>query len=111
MATMATMATTATMAAMKQASVGYIPGRARWATVRVEVDNAIYVGRLYVPETKKRVSDILSDERLFISLIDVSINHAADIESFVAINKRHIRTIRIIDEGQPENPRPAMRPV
>lgn len=99
----------ATMAAMKQASVGYIPGRARWAVVRVEVGEAIYVGRLYVPETKKRVSDILSDERQFISLIDVSINHGREVESFVAINKQHIRTIRIVNEGHPEEPRGSMR--
>jgi hypothetical protein len=73
--------------------------RARWATVKIETDTAIYVGRLYVPETKKRVSDVLSDERQFLSLTEVTVNHASEVEAFVAINKNCVRTLRVLHEG------------
>jgi len=76
--------------------------RARWATVRVETEGASYVGRMYVPETKKRLSDVLSDERLFISLTDVSMNDSSTVEPFIAINKSCVRTVRVIHEGLPE---------
>jgi hypothetical protein len=73
--------------------------RARWATVRIETDNATYVGRVYVPETKKRLSDVLCDDRAFINLTEVSINDGEGTESFIAVNKRYIKTVRVLDEG------------
>ena len=73
--------------------------RARWATVRVETEGANYVGRVYIPETKKRLSDVLSDERLFISLTDVSMNDSSTVEPFIAINKSCVRTVRVLHEG------------
>ena len=73
--------------------------RARWATVKIETDTAIYVGRLYVPETKKRVSDVLSDERQFLSLTEVTTNHNNEVEPFVAVNKNCVRTLRVLHEG------------
>lgn len=92
----------ATMMAAKNQSANYNPVRARWATVRVETEGGTYVGRMYVPETKKRVSDVLSDDRQFISLTEVSVNDSSHTESFMAINKLYIRTIRILHEGLPE---------
>lgn len=80
----------------------YAPARARWATVRIETENATYVGRVYIPETKKRVSDILSDDRVFVSLTEVAVNDTAEVEPFVAINKQYIRTVRILHEGEHE---------
>ena len=74
--------------------------RARWATVRIETEAHVYVGRIYVPETKKRLSDVLSDERLFINLTEVSVNDSAGIEPFIAINKQYVRTIRVIEENE-----------
>src|ERR1043166_4104452 len=47
--------------------------KARWATVRVETEGAVYVGRLYIPETKKRLSDVLCDDRPFLNMTDVAI--------------------------------------
>ena len=93
---MATMALTD-----RRASINYA-ARARWATVKIETDTAIYVGRLYVPETKKRVSDVLSDERQFLSLTDVTVNHTPGVEPFVAINKTYVRTLRVLHEGDVE---------
>ena len=100
---MATMALTDRRA---HAGINYA-ARARWATVKVETDTAIYVGRLYVPETKKRVSDVLSDERQFLSLTDVSVNHTPGVEPFVAVNKSYVRTLRVLHEGDVE---PVTRP-
>jgi hypothetical protein len=75
----------------------------RWATVRVETDNAVYVGRVYVPETRKRLSDLLSDDRPFLNLTDVTINgEESTPEPYVAINKRDVRTMRVLDEGEAE---------
>jgi hypothetical protein len=85
-------------------STGYGTGtapRARWATVRVETDGAVYVGRVYVPETKRRLSDVLADERMFISLTEVAINDSEVIEPFIAVNKQYIRTIRVLNDGEP----------
>jgi hypothetical protein len=73
--------------------------RARWATVKIETDTAIYVGRLYVPETKQRVSDVLADERQFLSLTEVSVNSTLAVEPFVAVNKACVRTLRVLHEG------------
>jgi hypothetical protein len=100
-----------TMATMTRKVDGpaYSAGRARWATVKVETENAVYVGRLYVPETKKRVSDVLGDERPFLNLTEVSTNDAVDTEGFLAINKAFIRTLRILDEGHPEEVKPTLR--
>lgn len=73
---------------------------ARWATVRIETDTATYVGRIYVPETKRRLSDVLCDDRLFLSLTEVSVNEADNIEPFVALNKHFVRTIRVLHEDE-----------
>jgi hypothetical protein len=80
---------------------GAVAPRARWATVRVETDGATYVGRVFVPETKRRLSDVLADERMFISLTEVSINDADVVEPFIAVNKQYIRTIRVLNDGEP----------
>lgn len=74
--------------------------RAKWSTVRIEADDAVYVGRVYVPETRKRLSDILCDERPFLLLTEVSVNDADNLEPFVALNKRHVRTVRVLHEGE-----------
>jgi hypothetical protein len=78
--------------------------RARWATVRVETEGAVYVGRVYVPETKRRLSDVLADDRVFINLTEVTINDAQMMEPFVAVNKQYIRTIRVLSDGEPAMP-------
>jgi hypothetical protein len=75
--------------------------RASWPTVRIETDGATYVGAVCVPETLRRFSDLLADERPFLHLVQVSINGSKDLEPFLALNKRFIRTVRIVDEGKP----------
>ena len=80
--------------------------RARWAMVKIETDTAIYVGRLHIPETKKRVSDVISDDRQFLSLTDVRVNDETDLEPFMAINKSIVRTLRVLQEGSGEQQQP-----
>jgi hypothetical protein len=80
--------------------------KARWATVRVETEGAVYVGRMYIPEGKKRLSDALCDERPFLNLTDVMINESEHIEPFVALNKGYVRTVRILQDGQVQPPAP-----
>lgn len=90
------------VAAFMNAGMQVHTNRARWATVRVETDDGVYVGRMYVPETKKRLSDVLCDDRPFVSLTEVSKDDVELAESFVAINKSFIRTVRVLHEGAPE---------
>ena len=90
----------ATMITERGADVlAYRPDRSRWATVRVETDGGVYVGRIYVPDTKQRVSDVLADDRQFLSLTEVRVNDGERVEDYMAINKSFVRTLRILDEG------------
>jgi hypothetical protein len=82
--------------------VTYKAPRASWSTVRIETDTAVYVGRVFVPETKKRLSDVLCDDRPFLSVTEVSINDSDTLEPFVALNKSCIRTVRVLHEGDAE---------
>lgn len=74
--------------------------RARWATVRIETETGTYVGRVFIPENKKRLSDVLCDDRPFLSLTEVTVNDGEHIEPFIAVNKSWVRTVRVLDEGQ-----------
>ena len=75
--------------------------RARWPTVSIETDGATYVGQVCVPETRRRLTDALADDRPFLHLVHVSINGGDEREPFIALSKRYIRTVRILDEGKP----------
>lgn len=81
--------------------------RARWSKVVVEVDGIAYEGQLYIPDGKRRVSDVLCDERPFLNLIEVAINGKTPRERYVAINKSYVRTLRVLDEGEAEFAAPA----
>jgi hypothetical protein len=88
-----------TLVGRKAAVPTYTPERSRFATVRVETDGGIYVGRIYVPDTNRRVSDVLADDRQFLSLTDVRVNEGEHVEAYMAVNKSFVRTLRILDEG------------
>ena len=75
------------------------PPRARWATVRVETDGSVYVGRVFIPETRKRFSEVLCDDRAFLLLTDVSVDDSDAVEPFIAINKSFINTVRVLHDG------------
>jgi hypothetical protein len=88
-----------TLVGRKADVLAYTPERSRFATVRVETDGGIYVGRIYVPDTNRRVSDVLADDRQFLSLTDVRVNDGEHVEAYMAVNKSFVRTLRILDEG------------
>ncbi len=79
------------------AFVGYAP-RARWARVRIETEDGVYRGRVFVPDTNKRLSDVLCDDRPFLNLTDVSVNDSPVVEAFVAVSKRYIKAVRVLQE-------------
>jgi hypothetical protein len=90
----------ATMMTGRKADISsYTPERSRWATIRVETDGGVYVGRICVPDARLRVSDVLADDRQFLSLTDVRVNGGEQAEAFMAVNKKFIRTLRVLDEG------------
>jgi len=94
------MATTAFQARAHTAPVGFT--RARWSTVRIDTANGSYTGRVYRPETKKRLSDVLCDDRPFLFVTEVSIDHDEHVEPFLAINKHFIKSVRVLHEGEAE---------
>jgi hypothetical protein len=77
----------------------HVPEGPRSVTVRVETNGGVYVGRLCVPKSRLRVSNVLADERQFLSLTDVLVNGGGVPEAFMAINKSFIRALRVLDEG------------
>lgn len=81
---------------------GYSVAQARSATVRIETDGAVYVGRVFITDSGKQVTDVLCDDRPFINLTDVSIDGAEVSEPFVAVNKHYVRTVRILHEDGAE---------
>jgi len=90
----------ATLVGRRTDVLSFVPERARWATVRVETDSAVYVGRICVADARQRVSDVLADDRQFLSLTEVRINGGEHVESYMAVNKSFVRTLRILDEGR-----------
>jgi len=92
------MATATMTATARVGTTGY--ARARWATVRIETEGAVYVGRVFVPETKKRLSDVLCDDRPFLNLTDVTINDSEQMEPFVAVNKTFVKSVRVLHEEE-----------
>src|SRR5688500_6710248 len=95
------MATAAVVSTAKIGIMGYAQ-RARWATVRIETEGTVYVGRIYVPETKKRLSDVLCDDRPFLNLTEVSIGDSDTVEPYVAVNKSFIKSVRVLHEEETE---------
>jgi hypothetical protein len=97
------MATTTIPLMMRAGTVSSNPTRARWATVSIETEPGhTYVGRIYVPETRKRVSDVLGDDRPFLFVTEVSVDQGETVEPFLAINKRFVKTVRVLHDGAPE---------
>ncbi|MBP1724426.1 MAG: hypothetical protein H6Q44_2131 [Deltaproteobacteria bacterium] len=60
------------------------------------VDSA-YTGTIYLPKDQNRVSDLMNDERQFISLTDVESKDFASPKAYLAINKDLIELVEILD--------------
>ncbi len=72
---------------------------ARWATVRIETDSNVYEGKLCIPQSKRRLSDVLCDQRPFLMVTDVRCGEDEPVEPFVAIHKNAVKTIRVVQES------------
>ena len=90
------------MATPERVGLASYNARARWARVRIETEDGVYVGQVFVPETKKRLSDVLCDDRQFLNMTEVSINDSQVVEPFVALNKRYVKAVRVLQEGGAE---------
>ena len=58
----------------------------------------IYIGRVYV-EQRRRLTDVLNDERDFIAMTEVEENENPRKIPFVAIQKKAVEAVTIIPEG------------
>jgi len=73
--------------------------KAKFRKVRVwvkTVDSA-YTGFVYLPAERKRFSDVLNDERKFLSITDVESKDFASPKSFLTINKDLIELVEILE--------------
>jgi hypothetical protein len=57
----------------------------------------VYVGRVYVEE-KKRLTDVLNDDRMFVNMTEVEETDNPRKIPFVAIHKGSVETVTIIPE-------------
>ncbi|MBI5411237.1 MAG: hypothetical protein HZA21_04515 [Nitrospirae bacterium] len=63
------------------------------ARIRVRTVNGTYVGDLFIPRMRNRVSDVLNEEeRLFINLTNVVIDDK-ERTGFVSLNKNLIESV------------------
>ena len=66
------------------------------------IDSA-YTGTVYLPADQTRFSDVLNDERQFISMTDVESKDFASPKSYLAINKDLIELVEILEsDTKPE---------
>lgn len=67
--------------------------------VRVRmVSGTVYVGRVYVEE-RKRLTDVLNDERTFVAMTEVEENENPRKIPFIAISKNCVEAVVIIPEA------------
>ncbi len=66
------------------------------------IDSA-YTGTVYLPADQTRFSDVMNDERQFISMTDVESKDFASPKSYLAINKDLIELVEILEsDTKPE---------
>lgn len=77
---------------MKEKKVPYRKVKAWIKTV-----DSTYTGIIYLPQDQTRISDIMNDERQFISLTDVESKDFASPKAYLAINKDLIELVEILE--------------
>ena len=60
------------------------------------IDSA-YTGTVYLPADQTRFSDVMNDERQFISMTDVESKDFASPKAYLAINKDLIELVEILE--------------
>ncbi len=59
--------------------------------------DSTYTGTIYLPKEETRISDVMNDERQFISMTDVDSKDFASRKAYLAINKDLIELVEILD--------------
>jgi hypothetical protein len=67
------------------------------------VDSA-YTGTIYLPKEQTRISDVMNDERQFISMTDVDSKDFASPKAYLAINKDLIELVEILNPDMEPEP-------
>lgn len=74
----------------------------RKVRVWVKTVDSSYTGFVYLPVVRKRFSDVLNDERKFLSITDVESKDFASPKSFLTINKDLIELVEILEPNREE---------
>jgi hypothetical protein len=70
----------------------------------IKTVDSTYTGTIYLPKEQTRISDVMNDERQFISMTDVDSKDFASPKAYLAINKDLIELVEILDpEMEPES--------
>jgi len=75
----------------------------RRVKVWVKTINSTYTGFIYLPGKRKRFSDIINDEREFISITDVESKDFAVPKPFLVINKELIELMEVLESDKKES--------
>jgi hypothetical protein len=63
----------------------------------IKTVGSTYTGTLYLPKDHTRISDLMNDERQFLSLTNVESKDFASPKTYLAINKDLIELVEILD--------------
>ena len=63
----------------------------------IKTVNSTYTGTIYLPKEQTRISDLMNDERQFISMTDVESKDFASPKPYLAINKDLIELVEILN--------------
>ncbi len=74
----------------------------RKVRVWVKTVDSSYTGFVYLPADRKRFSDVLNDERKFLSITDVESKDFASPKAFLTINKDLIELVEILEPNKEE---------
>ncbi len=70
----------------------------------IKTVNSTYTGNIYLPQEQTRISDIMNDERQFISMTDVESKDFASPKPYLALNKDLIELVEILDPDMEPQP-------
>ncbi|MBM4329872.1 MAG: hypothetical protein FJ117_01390 [Deltaproteobacteria bacterium] len=74
----------------------------RKVKVWVKTGVSTYTGTIYLPAKRTRVSDVINDDRKFLSMTNVESKDFAQPKSFLAINKNLIELLEILEPNKGE---------
>jgi hypothetical protein len=63
----------------------------------IKTVDSSYTGTIYVPKDQTRISDVMNDERQFISMTEVESKDFASPKGYLAINKDLIELVEILE--------------